>query len=211
MPAWGPLALVVVCAAAGVFSLWYWGVPSGEHVQRQVEKKKSKEFREQVSAELDPLTAKAIAYIEAVRDCDCEELVGRTAWMQERLANLAATATEAELREERQALCDRVCARDDKGYRLVQEGVRDQYLFFPGMTYKFIGKDSGRDDLAAPVATRAWVEVKFTSPMRCLKDVGGRTISGLTVGINLSADGKVLKAGVLGNAEIQYDSLRYSW
>lgn len=203
--------MVIACAAAGVFSLWYWGAPTGEHIQRQVEKKKSKEFREQVNAELDPLTAKAIAYIEAVRDCDCEELVARTAWMQERLTNLAANATESELEEERRALCERACKRDDAGYRLVQEGVRDQYLFFPGITYQFVGKDGGRDDLAAPVATRAWVEVKFASPLRCLIDEAGRSISGLTVGINVSADGKVLKADVLGNAEIQYDSIRYSW
>lgn len=208
----GQLVFVVAFAVIGAASLWYWGSPSGDHVQRAVEAKKAREFKEQVVLEPGPEAQEAMAYVEAAIDCDCDGIIDRTEWMRARLDRLNESgASPDDIAADRASLCEDFCERDESGYEVVDEGVDDPYLFFPGVEYKFIGQDEGRDDLAVPVASRAWIALRFPSPTRCLKNPDGRAISGVTVGLNMTAEGLVAKAGVLGNTEIQWDSVRYSW
>lgn len=206
------LAFVTAFAVLGAFSLWYWGAPSGEHVQRAVEQQRAREFEKQVEPELGPEAAAAMAYVEAAIACDCEEIIARTEWMQTRLEEMENSgATAEEMAADRSRLCETFCTREEDGFQVVDEGVRDPYLFFPGVEYSFVGQDEGREDLEVPVAARAWIALRFPSPTRCLRDPDGRAISGITVGLNMTADGLVAKAGVLGNAELQWESVRYSW
>lgn len=204
---------VLAFAMLGAASLWYWGSPSAEHVERVVQAKKAREFQEKVLSEPGPEVREAMAYIKAAIDCDCEGIISRTEWMQTRLGRLQdAGATPAELEADRARLCEDFCGRDDEGgYEVRDEGVADPYLFVPGVEYEFIGQDEGRQDLEVPVSARVWVALRFPSPTRCLIDQNGRAISGVTVGLNMTAGGLVAKANVLGNAEINWDTVRYNW
>ena len=148
----GQLALVVGFAVFGGISFWYWGAPSGDHVQRVVEAHRAREFEEKVEPELSPASQHAMAYIDAAISCDCEGIVSRTEWMQARLLALSESGASPEaLAADRKKLCDNFCERKEAGFRVLDEGVDDPYLFFPGVEYRFVGEDSGREDLEVPV------------------------------------------------------------
>jgi len=53
--------------------------------------------------------------------------------------------------------------------------------------------------------------VSYPAPTQSLKDENGTPIKWLRVGVNVSADGYVLKAGVIGNLEIDFESISYNW
>lgn len=191
--------------------MWYWGAPTGERVQRAVEAKKAREFERSVSPPVSADAAAATEYVDAVIEGNCERVVQRTEWLQARKKSLLDAGKPEAFAAEQARFCEGFFSRDAAGFAFAAEGIDDPYLFFPDVKYAVVGQDSGRPDLGVPVASRVWLEVSFPSPTRCLTDSDGRAISGLTVGLNLTPDGLIAKASVVGNAEIQWESLRYSW
>ena len=98
-----------------------------------------------------------------------------------------------------------------EGNRLRPEGIEDQYVFAGGVTVTPVGIDAGRDDLERPVKDRTWVRVTFPDRSTALRDEAGLPIRSLVAGINVSEDGFVLKANVVGNLEIDADSIQTFW
>lgn len=150
----------------------------------------------------------ALAYVEAYRTERCSVVVATTWWMQERLAYEAAQG------KERQAVQDDLCGSVFRRYPaenlLTAWGIEDQYVFRPGSEIEYIGSDLGRDDLEKPVRKRCWFRVTYPSAYGSPADEEGRPIESLTVGVNVSNDGHVLKANIIGNLDIADETRRFS-
>lgn len=149
-------------------------------------------------------------YARAVRDGNWDWVIDHTLWMQERLARVRRQSSSADaLDEARMALAADLSNRDVAGNQLRMEGVPDQYVFVPGCTLAQVGVDEGAAGLAAPVAQRTWIQVTYPQRNRALRDSKNIALQSVTVGVNASADGYILKANVLGNLEIDESSLKY--
>lgn len=206
------IVLVVLFAAFGVFSLLYWGPPNRDFLDKQ------EEFREGLGTD-DAKLAEAknsrsaqttLNYVTAVQTGVCARAIDLTWWMQERLQFAAQNSPDG-VSTARQELCDSITARERGGNRLSSEGVEDQYVFTPMADVEVVAVEAGRQDLAKASKERVWLEVSYPIPTQALHDEKGAPIKSLRVGVSLSNDGFILKAGTVGNLEIDFDSISYSW
>lgn len=124
---------------------------------------------------------------------------------------MARTGTPEDVAQERERLIAQVSTRRITDNQLRDGGAEDQYFFTPGAQLDFILDDNGRDDLAAEVARRTWFNVIFPNREKALLDREGIPIHSIYVGVNVSLNGYVLKAGVIGNLDIDWDSIKYDW
>lgn len=151
-------------------------------------------------------------YLEALQSGDTDTVIGLTLWMGERLRRIqAGTADAAAQAAARRALAESILERSLQDNQLRAEGVEDWYVFSPAAKVAFVGEDAGRDDLERPTAERLWFRVTYPSREAALRDAVGIPVRSLRVGVNVSADGYVLKANVIGNLDIDAESLRYDW
>ncbi|MFO7774229.1 MAG: hypothetical protein R6W89_00385 [Candidatus Hydrogenedentota bacterium] len=201
--------LFVVAAGIGLAVLWWLGnsaIPIGADYQSKAE------ARSQQDENGTLLSSVAWRYALAVRDSNCAEVTRMTLWMNERLDRVrAAHGDSEELEAARQALCRQITHRAIEGNQLTAEGVEAQYIFAPGVDLELIGVDKGTAGLKRPVAERSWIRVTYPHRGRALRDDEGRPIRSIVVGINVSQDGYILKAGVIGNLEVDRESIHYSW
>jgi hypothetical protein len=153
-----------------------------------------------------------LVYAKAVQEGDADSVIAMTLWMQERVERIrleAQTAAQQDtaLEQLKANMRNRRLERNQLG----PEGIEDQYIFSAGATLTVAGVDEGRSDLARPAARRVWIRVTYPSRSAALHDANGKAIRAVTVGVNISEDGYVLKAGVLGNLDIDVESLTYDW
>ncbi len=159
-----------------------------------------------------PLSSVAWRYALAVRDNNCAEVIRMTLWMNERLDRVRAAHGDSErLEAAREALCRRITRRVIEGNQLTAEGVEDPYIFAPGVELNLVGVDGGAAGLERPVAERSWIRVTYPNRRRALRDQEGQPIRSIVVGVNVSQDGYVLKAGFIGNLDVDRDSIHYVW
>lgn len=156
--------------------------------------------------------ALAVRYARACQDGDADAVMGLTGWMNERLQRVALeTPGDEALEAAREELRKRILARPVEENRIRPEGVEDAAVFAPGADIRFDGSDRGREDLSQPVRERAWLRVEYTTPERALRDEQGQPIRSIRVGVNVSPDGYVVKAGVVGNLDLDRASIEYGW
>ncbi len=154
----------------------------------------------------------AMQYARAVQDGHCEEVIRLTQWMYDRLERVRLKSGDPRSVEEaRRELSVRMVDRALEGNQLQPYGIEDQYIFRPGALIKETRKDSGRRDLELPVRERIWIEVIFPRKAQAPLDEGGRPIHSIEVGVNISADGRILKAGIIGNLDLDRGSISYDW
>ena len=208
-----PYIVVLSLGALGGLSLWYWGAPNAEFLRLQEENRSGRSAGRGAGAfEPTDATRTAERYAAAVRDGRCREVIALTQWMQERLEH-ARSGGGGALEEESvvKELCADMQQSSVEGNRLRAEGVEDRYVFAPMTRVTIVSVDSGRADLARPVRERVWMRVWYAVRTQALRDETGSAIKSLNVGLNISEENFVLKAGMVGNLEIDYDSLSYSW
>ncbi len=152
----------------------------------------------------------AMRYVQALQEGNCDEAIALILWMQERIerSRLKVPADVADIREE---LCQSLTDRRIEGNQLTEEGIEDQYVFAPGCDVTLVRVDTGRDDLERPVALRAWVDVRYPRQDRAPLSLDGEPIRHLLAGINTTDNSYILKAGVVGNLEIDYESVNTDW
>lgn len=154
--------------------------------------------------------AAAMQYAYAFQQGNWDYIIDHTIWMQERLRYEQSHAAEPEhIQNVRLELGRNASDRAPAGNRLLARGVEDQYVFRPEAVLELAGCDEGRDDLERPADGRAWIRVTFPSESTALLDESGFPIRRLIVGVNLTAEGAVLKASVEGNLEIDSESIVY--
>jgi hypothetical protein len=154
----------------------------------------------------------ALRYAKAYQAGDGDEVIGLTWWMNERLNKTAlGAADDRELDTVRDELRSRIQDRPIEGNRIRAEGVEDAYVFAPGATVEFVASDRGRKDLSQPVSERVWLRVTYPTPDSALCDESGKPIRSIIVGVNVSPGGYVVKAGVVGNLDIDRNSISYGW
>lgn len=154
----------------------------------------------------------ALEYAQAVQRRDCEKVMSQTAWIQARLERVQLeSGTTGALNEARKTFCDDLTRSAIEENQLRSEGVEDKYVFAPGAAFEFVREDKGLAELSSPVASRAWIRVTYPLMSRALRDEDGRPIESLIVGVNVSDNGQVVKAGVIGNLEIDTGSIDLKW
>ena len=150
----------------------------------------------------------AVQYALDIQKGRSTEAVNRIWWMVERLRR---DSDKNEI-EETKAKLSRTLAERIKGQNILRlEGVEDKYIFCPGAGIELFDVDEGLSDLEKEVESREWLKVRYPNKSVALKDVDGKPIRSLIVGVNVSKDGYILKAGVIGNLDIDWDSISYNW
>lgn len=150
-------------------------------------------------------------YATACREGDWAEVVDLTYWMKDRLQFVLETDGAGAVPAEKDRLMDDLGRRTVEDNRLLDEGVEDPYVFSPGSELAYDAVDTGRDDLDGPVARRTWLKVTYPAREKALLDKDGLPIRSLRVGINVSTSGHVLKGNVIGNLDIDWESIMYDW
>ncbi len=202
-----PYIVAILFGVSGALILWYFGAP----MQWRGGPEKGTAFNTGKARPGDG-GRDATRYASAIQSGRCEDVIAMTFWMQERLqyVRMASSSPDEESRE-RGELCRRTLERTPEGNQLSPEGIEDAYVFTPGARVTVIGADEGHEDLDKPVRERTWLEVQYPAKFSALNDQEGNPIKSLNVGVNISKDGYVLKAGVLGNLDIDFDSVSYRW
>lgn len=156
--------------------------------------------------------AAALRYAQALMDGDWDTVIDQTLWMRERLDHVRLeSGSEEAVARERMRLMQWLAERTPPENQLRPEGVEDQFVFAPGTAVAVARVDAGRDDLERPVVSRAWLRVTFPRRDQALRDARNLPVRAITVGVNVDNNGRVLKAGVIGNLEIDEDSISRDW
>jgi hypothetical protein len=159
-----------------------------------------------------PVDDAGMRYARNVQEGDWESVMAQTVWMQERLDYAASTGGGDEARTAAiDALAEELSNRSPVEAQLLPEGVEDKYVFAPGAELAWAGQDEGQQELARPTARRTWIRVTYPVKGRALRDEANIPIKAITVGVNLTADGEVLKANIVGNLDILRESISYAW
>lgn len=207
-----PYIAAILFGALGGLALWHWGVPNADQMKAKVRMAERAGLSTLPEGELGDAASLASGYASAILEGRCGDVIAMTWWMEERLRHVRMTTSNAQdVEDAMEDLCARTIKRTPEGNRLGPEGIEEQYVFRPGASFQVIGADEGRDDLEKPVLHRTWIEVTYSTEVQALRDRSGNAIKSLIVGVNVSKDGYVLKAGVIGNLDIDLDSLLYKW
>lgn len=154
--------------------------------------------------------ANAMKYAQALQNGQFQQALLQLNWVQERLERVRAAQGTAEAENAALAqLVEEISTSARTGAVLRVEGIEDQFVFVPRALVGYSAADAGRADLERPTAGRAWLRVSYPEPAIAPKDVDGRSIKTLTVGLNVAADGRILKAEIVGNLEIDRFSIGY--
>lgn len=150
-------------------------------------------------------------YAMACRDGDGASVLDMTYWMKDRLAFVERTDGADAVPVERDRMVAELETRTVADNRLADEGVEDRYVFSPGAEIVYDSVDAGREGLDGQVARRTWFRVSYPTREKALMDRDGVPIRALRVGVNVSTDGYVLKGNVIGNLDIDWESIMYDW
>ncbi len=154
----------------------------------------------------------AVKYAEAVKRGDCETIIEKTWWMQESLEVAFEEVGDAlDTEEFRGKLCEGATVRNAGENVLTSSGIEDKYLLTPGVEIVPVDADEGGLELARPVGERVWLRLRYPTKLMAPLDSDGNRIREITVGVNISRDGFVLKAEVMGNLEVNWDSVSLDW
>jgi len=154
----------------------------------------------------------ALRYVAAYQTGRWDDVIEVTCWMQERLLRVQMASADPSAREAARAkLRARLDQRSIEENQLRPEGVEDQYVFTADATIETLAVDEGRSDLERAVKNRTWFRVAYPERGRALRDDKGIPIRSLAVGVNVSVDGFVLKGNVIGNLDIDWDSMSSDW
>lgn len=154
----------------------------------------------------------AMRYAKAFQEGDCNTVIELTEWMRERLERVRlATDDPQDLEAARQELRRRILDRPAEGNQVREEGLEDSLIFRPGATLVPVRTDDGRTDLERPVQGRAWIRVTYAKAEEAPLGLDGLPVRSMEVGLNVSVRGTILKTSVIGNAEIDFDTIVSTW
>jgi hypothetical protein len=211
---WFATAILSIVAA---LSIWY-GVTrhgqaglSGPVSSSRAEAKSQLDRLAQAPAGAPIEGGAALEYAIALQENNCPAVIDLVWWIQERLRIAQISDGADAIRSERERLCARITNRAIGQGRLTAEGIEDQYIFRPGAKIEVQARDDGMTGLDKPVEYRVWFTVTFGSINSAIFDESGRAIRSMRIGVNVSPDGYILKAGVTGNTEIDWSAIDYDW
>mgnify|MGYP005840636993 CR=1 FL=1 len=154
----------------------------------------------------------AMRYAKAFQEGDCNTVIELTEWMRERLERVRLeTDDPKDLEAARQQLCRRILDRPAEGNQVREEGMEDSLIFRPGATLIPVRTDEGRTDLECPAQGRAWIRVTYGKAEEAPLGLDGLPVRSMEVGLNVSVRGAILKTSVIGNAEIDFDTIDSTW
>ncbi len=155
----------------------------------------------------------AVAYARAYQEGNWTWVMDHTLWIRERLDRVRREGGGAEaVSHERMELSRALGDRSVENNQLRPwEGLDDQYVFAPGAKIEVTGVDEGRQDLAEPALRRTWFRVSFPERQSAPRGENSLPVRRLVAGVNETPDGYILKAGLIGNTEIDFETVSYLW
>ncbi|HOF41357.1 MAG TPA: hypothetical protein PLD73_14895 [Candidatus Hydrogenedentes bacterium] len=158
----------------------------------------------------------AARYALAYQENRADDVIRMTHWMQECLKRVQRGSDDPNaLAAMYEQLRRSILYRTLEGNRLRPEGVEDKYIFAPGTHIELLAgdnrEDCAGDELSCPVRERTWLYVTYPDAAGALRDEEGRPIRSIVVGVAVSPDGQIVKAGVLGNVEIDRERIALDW
>lgn len=207
-----PVAIIIALTALGGLAIWYWGAPSATFFAAQELNRAKKEAENAGNAppiSLGQATQESLVhrYITAYQSQNCAEITACTEWIQERLNPLGNDGI-TQFNAAQKKLCSELLSRKSGENQVEILGIRDIYLMPTTVTYKVMGADPGRQDLVLPVVERVWIAFEYPNQATAPQTPSGKTIRSLRAGINISTDNTILKGSIIGNWEIDRDSIR---
>lgn len=187
-------------------SFWGGGLTNLPPRERTVIKRMAPE-----DVPIEVVEGPALRYIEAVQASDWDTVITMTQWMQERIALAAEESGESGEKAAQADLAKSLKAEQNALAQLQLQGVEDTGVLKPSAEVKYLTSDAGLQDLARPVQRRDWFRITYPLKSQTLLDDKGLPLRAVTVGINISVDGKVLKSSVIGNMEIDMETLSADW
>jgi hypothetical protein len=208
------IGVVALFTTLGALGLWVYGGANRQFVTQHRQIAEQKRAEAGLSDEqARQLIAWAEEYVNAVQRGDCNFVIAATIWMQDRLEYVRSHAADpaAEERAAREALCADI-RNLPKDRRVITDGGAEDPALLTGLSrVDFVSVDPGREDLESPVAGRVWLRVRYPSAGEAPVDEIGRPIRTIRVGLTLTPDGHVVKAGVVGNMELDDESSVVYW
>lgn len=208
------MAVVLAFAVLGGLALWKFGGANRDFLAQHREIAQQQRAAAGLSdEEVERLLGWAQDYVQAVQRRDCEQVIGMTEWMQDRLEYVRERATDPAAAEQgaREELCESIRRVPPGRDELTDGGADDAALFSPLGEVDLVSVDPGRDDLETPSAGRVWLRVRYPTPNDALRSEDGRRVKTVRVGVTFSPEGRVVKAGVVGNAELDIESEPVYW
>lgn len=207
--------ILFVFFSFGAGSILYWGSPWASIKQSQ---KLNKELDSGAMIP-DEIVLKDSSeeqlvnrYVTAYQRHDCGELARTTLWIQDRLRNINSETEDTDVRADMSSvLCGQLFVWTDSNNQISIFGIDDQYLIPTTVTFRIEGADSGRTDLEEPVRERVWCQFTYSDPGMAPKSENGDPIHSLRAGVNVSMSGLVLKGSVIGNWELDNNSISLQW
>ncbi len=204
------IGVIAIVAGLGGLGLWQFGGANRDFLANQ----RQAAQQQRAAAGLSDEDAKRLIewaerYVLAVQRRDCEQVIAMTIWMQDRLEYVRSHGDDE--RAAHDALCNDVHNPPAAGRFLSDGGADDAALFSPLAQVDVVSVDPGRDDLETASAGRVWVRVRYPSPAEALHDAEGRAIKTARAGLTFAADGRLVKAGIVGNAELDDESEVVYW
>jgi hypothetical protein len=209
-PAWNARPLLAAIGLAVVMWLAWYSLGDRTGSARVLTIKQVPAGAVEQGKTTQPLVA--LDYATAVRDGDCDTVIRLTDWMQTRLSYVASKdpSSAATIREQ-ERLCAELSDRRVEGNQMQRQGVEDNYVFAPGSEIVVVRTDSGLASLGTKVKERIWLKVTYPATSMALRDESASPIRSLVAGVNVSVDNTVLKAGIIGNLEIDENSIDTRW
>ena len=205
---------VAVGVGTGVMFWWFQWAPRGSPEVAAVPVPAETILPAGVSEAREPIMGNptALHYARAYQEEAWDDVIAMTCWMQQRLLRVhVQSGSSAAREEEHRRLCDRLREWRIEDNRLRPEGVEDRYVFAREAMLEPVGVDAGHLNLERPVQDRTWIRVTYPTRNQAPRNDAGSPIRSLQVGVNVSPDGLVLKANVIGNLDINRESIWCDW
>ena len=167
---------------------------------------------EKDEGELGPSAGRVREYIEAIQARNFAAVFEMTSWMQERVAYLRAHSNDPDteinrfIQEERRAFMQ----RPEVLVVLTADGVEDKYLVGCG-TFRI---ESVEEDVSRPVLSSGKMLAEVTVALdhsecdHASLLFEGKAVESLTASFLVEPNGKIVKAGVKGNAEVVLSTVK---
>lgn len=150
----------------------------------------------------------ALRYAVAVQEGHCEQVMEMTRWIRERIAYVKATETDpAAVEQTREEICADMQERPVEQNVITPEGIEDKFAFPPGASIEVVRRDQGHPGLDEPLSHRTWLRVRYPVERYAPRDQLGRIVQSMVVGVNVSEQGMIVKAGVRGNIEVDESAI----
>lgn len=175
------------------------------------EKKKSIHNNKKLNENIKILESHPVmVYVKAYQEGHWETVMEQTLWIQERLKYIDKIYNNdpQKLQNEKKEIEKELQNRDINKNYLTKDGVEDRYIFIPDAKISVIGIDKEGPFLDKRINEVVWLSIEYSKPSKALRNEKQIPIKSLVCSLAVNSDGKIIKSSIIGNAKIDYSSIK---